>query len=134
MQRMAASMPRFSRPPSLVILVLVGWLVLVSLPLVSTAPNRLLSGQGQSLWQVLETAGALWQASILVLAVTIFICLAGLCLRPWQNCCSALILVFLVFAVWGLTALSGQFAATASAQTDGLGRITLSGGFWLMVL
>ena len=131
---MAASMPRFSKPPSLVILVLVGWLVLACLPLVSTAPNRLLSGQGQGLWQVLETTGTPWKASILTLAVTLFICLVGLCLRPWQKRCSTLILILLVCAVWGLTALAGQFAALSFTQTDGLGRITLSGGFWLMVL
>lgn len=127
-------MSRFSKPPSLVILVLVGGLILVSLPLVSMAPNRLLSGQGQSLWQVLQATGTLWQTSVLAIGVVLFVCLVWLYLQPWQNLCSALILVFLVFGVWALTALSGQFAAVSTAQTDGLGRITLASGFWLVIL
>lgn len=131
---MAAALSRFSKPPSLVILLLAAWLVLASLPLVSSAPNRLLSGQGQSLWQVLEATGPLWEAGLLALTVATFLCLLGLCLRPWQNLCSVLILAFLILGVWGLTALAGQFAAAANAHTDGLGRITLSSGFWLMVL
>lgn len=131
---MAVALSRFSKPPSLVTLVLVGWLVLASLPLVSLAPNRLLSGQGQSLWQVLETMGPLWQASILALAVALVVCLVGLCLQNWQKRCSTLILVLLIFGVWALAALSGQFAAVSSTQMGGLGRTSLSSGFWLVML
>jgi osmoprotectant transport system permease protein len=131
---MATAMSHFSKPPSLVILVLAAWLLLANLPLVSLAPNRLLSGQGQSLWQVLETAGALWQAGILTLAVALFVCLVGLCLQNWQKHCAALILILLVFGVWALTALSGQFATVSSTHMGGLGRISLSSGFWLVML
>ena len=127
-------MSHFSKLPSLVILVLAAMLVLAALPLVSSAPNRLLSGQGLSVWQVSESMGILWKVSLLVLSLVIVISVVGLCQRSWQTFFSALVLVAAAFSLWCLTAISGQFAAEANSQTEGLGRITLSSGYWLTAL
>ncbi|MBK1684663.1 hypothetical protein CKO18_13965 [Rhodoferax fermentans] len=131
---MSAPMSRFSKPSSLVILVLLALLVLTGLPLVSAAPNRLLSGHGLSLWTVSESTGSLWKESLLALSFVTVVAMVGLCHRSWQRFFSALVLAALASGWWCLTAMSGQFAAAANTQTDGLGRIALSSGYWLTVL
>jgi osmoprotectant transport system permease protein len=115
-------------------LLLAAWGVLAGLPLVSSAPNRLLSGQGQSLWRVLQSLDGVWQTGALALALGTGACLVGLCLPAWQKRSTGFLLVLLGLGVWALSALAGQFAAGSGAASGGLGRVSVSSAYWLVLL
>ena len=104
------------------------------LPLVSTAPNRLLSGQGASLMQVLQAAAGGWSLLVVGCAVLVGALLVLLARWPDQRMVQCVLLVALGTGFLGLLALAGQHAAAADLQTGGLGRTTLASGFWLGTL
>ena len=125
-------MPRLTPPPPSAVLLLASAIALTSLPLLRTAPNRLLSGQGQSLFQVLAAAGPLWTAGAAALAATG----GALLLALWrqQRRGAVFTLAWVAAAVWGLAALAGHFASAQGQISEGLARTSLSAGFWLGLL
>ena len=110
----------------LLLLVAAGTAVVLTLPLVSVAPNRLVSGTGVLL-QGLGVDGLLWlgpPAVLLVLAVFVP------ATRLWQ-------LVVAVSSVWlltGLAWLAGREAAANASVLSSLARSSLGAGFWLLAL
>lgn len=125
-------MPRLAPPPPSAVLLLASTQALASLPLLRTAPNRLLSGQGQDLFQVLAAAGAWWTVGAIVLAATGL----ALLLALWQQRPRAAVftLAWVAALVWGLTALSGHYASGQGQSSEGLARTSVSAGFWLGLL
>ena len=121
-------------PQALPLLLLANAAVLGALPLLSEAPNRLLSGNGMLLLDALVRAGQGWWA------VAGAWCTAGVLLllaRRWpatQRPSSYGLLVWLAGWVWGLCALCGTLAAAHQVRTEGLGRASVSSGLWLSVL
>jgi osmoprotectant transport system permease protein len=109
-------------------LLLLAAAVLAALPFVTVAPNRLLSGSGQSL-AVVWALQAAW--SPLPVAALLLLCATATLFPPWRaaalwGCSVALGLLF-----WALLAWAGAYASLASAQSDSLARTSLGSGFWL---
>lgn len=104
------------------------------LPLVSAAPNRLLSGQGVRLTALLQAEPAGWTASAALLALGLVLGLAMLWRRPAQRAGHLLVLAALGSGLLWLLALAGRHAAAADRLTEGLGRTTPASGFWLAAL
>lgn len=107
-------------------------MVLAVLPLVSAAPNRLLSGQGVTLAALLRSADgawAVWGATVAVIGV-----LSALWRWPGRRVSAVACLLLLGLGFLGLLFLAGQHAAAADKQTEGLGRTALASGFWLCTL
>lgn len=112
-------------------LVLGSWLAVVALPLVGVAPNRLLTGQGVGLVQVLQAVPAVWSQALGALAVLTLAALLGLARWPEQRALQALLLALLGALFGVLLALAGQHALAWDQGSEGLGRTTLASGFWL---
>jgi osmoprotectant transport system permease protein len=120
------------KPAALLLLCALVAVTLAGLPLVNVAPNRLLSGQGVSLWQAAAAApgpatAALLSGGVLMLAVLLAL------LRPASHWRPAALLA-LGTGVLALAAVAGYNAADANAATAGLGRTRLGSGFWLTAL
>ena len=134
MSNAAADTTPSARATSLPVLLCLTVGVLLWLPVLRTAPNRLLSGQGQALQAVLAAMGAGWSLAgglLAVLAIAALVTWVG----RWQwSLGTVLVLVWAVGLVWWLTALVGAFALQQSEFTGSLGRTSLSGGFWLALL
>jgi osmoprotectant transport system permease protein len=121
------SLTRQAAPAALLGLLLLAAAALAGLPLVTAAPNRLLSGTGQSLATVLAVQAAWWPAPIAALLLAA----GGTLLARWRNAalwgvCVALAVLFCALLAW-----AGGFASLASAETGSLGRTSLGSGFWL---
>lgn len=127
-------LPISVRPSARLVLLLAAATALAALPLVSTAPNRLLSGQGVSLAQVLRVAAAGWSLLTLGLALLAGALLALLARWPDRRSVQWLLLVVLGAGFLVLLALAGQHATASDLQSGGLGRTTLASGFWLGTL
>jgi len=112
-------------------LVLGAWLAVGVLPLVGVAPNRLLTGQGVGLVQVLQAVPAAWSQTLGALAVLVLAVLLGLARWPEQRALQALLLALLGTLFGVLLALAGQHALAWDQGSEGLGRTTLASGFWL---
>jgi osmoprotectant transport system permease protein len=108
--------------------------VLARLPLLSEAPNRLLSGKGKSLLEALAQGGSAWLAAAAVWALLGGLLVLYRQLRPAHTCASYGLLAWFAVLVWALCAVSGQVASAHQTQTEGLGRATLSSGFWLTLV
>lgn len=121
-----------SRTLPLVVLANAG--VLASLPLLSEAPNRLLSGKGKSLLEALAQGGSVWQTAAAVWALAGGLLVLYRQLRPAHSGASYGLLVWFALLVWALCGLSGQMAHLYNTQTEGLGRATLAGAFWLTLV
>jgi osmoprotectant transport system permease protein len=117
---------RFVRQPVLALLVAAMIAVLLGLPFLSVAPNRLVTGQGVPLAALLE--GAWWGLLVpgLLLAAA-----AWVPPRPSLHVATVVAAVTLLVA---LVALAGAAAAQRSAQLPALARFSLGGGFWLALL
>ena len=122
-------------PPALLpLVVLLTTAVLATLPLLSQAPNRLLSGHGLSLWTVVQAAGSGWKLGLGVLAVGGVGLALVLWRRPGHKRWRWALVGWQALLVWGLAALAGLAAARFDSFTQGLGRTSLSAGWWLCVL
>lgn len=118
----------------LLLLLAIGAVVASSLPFLSQAPNRLVSGIGISLLDTLAAHAAL--GGLLALA-TGFLLAAALVLRPGRATQIGVVGAT-TFLLASLTWLAGSHAAQLTALaadasgSPGLQRTSLSGGFWLL--
>lgn len=120
----AAGPPRrMLRQPVLALLVVALIAVLLGLPFLSIAPNRLMAGQGTPLAEVLS--GAWWG-----LLAPVALLAAAACMSPRRVLHVATTAVAATLLI-GLVALAGAAAAQRSAQLSDLARVSLGGGFWL---
>lgn len=127
-------MPLFGKPSTRLILVIAAAVALAGLPLVSVAPNRLLSGQGVAFMEVLRAADGAWAVWGAALAAWWGVLLVALARWPDKRSLQGGFVGSLGMCFLALLALAGQHAATSDLQTDGLGRTTLAGGFWIGTL
>ncbi|SMF20119.1 ABC transporter permease [Pseudogulbenkiania subflava] len=109
-------------------LLLVGLMLLAAwtLPLLSHAPNRLLSGRGIQLATLLHGPRLL----LLLPAVPL---LAAPWLPPRRGCC---VLLASAASLWlaALTGLAGAEAARLAGGADTLARTSLGGGYWALFI
>jgi osmoprotectant transport system permease protein len=103
-------------------------LAAAGLPLLTFAPNRLLSGHGIFLSELFNRASMYW-----LLAIPALLLLAAPWLRPSRGSRILLILAAALFS-WGLLALAGQEARLRSGAEDSLARVSFGGAFWLLTL
>ncbi len=126
--------------PAFSVLAALGLGAALWMPLVTVAPNRLVSGQGVSLWQMWQTLAAPLQAvgvsapvQMLVAAVLLMALLAALFLKP-PRWASAAVLVLAGMLMPGVLALCGLYAGQVSQTLSSLARTALGSGFWVMTL
>jgi osmoprotectant transport system permease protein len=117
---------RFVRQPVLALLVAALISVLLGLPFLSVAANRLVTGQGVPLAALLE--GAWWG----LLAPVVL--LGAAAWAPPRPALRIAITVVAAALLVGLVALAGAAAAQRSAQLPALARVSLGSGFWLALL
>ena len=98
---------------------------LLGLPLLTIAPNRLVSGRGVHLLAL--DAGAWLLAPLLLLA-------AAAVLRPRRALHAACAAVAAAVAGRLWSAFAGAEAARQAARLPELARVSLGGGFWLALL
>jgi osmoprotectant transport system permease protein len=127
-------MLRTAHSRALPFLLLANAAVLAVFPLLSEAPNRLLSGKGKTLLDALTQAGTGWWAGAAAWGVVGVLLLLA---RQWPEknrlvSCGALL--WLAGLVWGLCGLCGSLAAAHQEQTGGLGRTSFSSGFSLTLV
>jgi osmoprotectant transport system permease protein len=118
------------RHPVLALLLLCALAAGAGLAFVSLAPNRLLSGQGVGLLEVL--GGLPWPAQCLA-AVPAAGLLAALWAPP-QRWLWWAVLAFAASALLGLLVLAGHEAELRAAALPSLARVSLGGGFWVLTL
>jgi len=103
------------------------------LPLLNVAPNRLVSGQGVSLWEVVDAVvdSSKWLNGFGVVAVTL------LCIAVWMTP-SRRVRYGVVALAWGLVlglvALTGAYAAHVAQLQSPIARTSWGSGFWVLVL
>ncbi len=100
------------------------------LAFVSVAPNRLLSGAGVGLFDVM--GGLPWPAQCLA-ALPAAGLLAAVRAPPQRRLWWA-VLALAAWALVGLFALAGREAAVRAAALPPLARVSLGGGFWMLAL
>jgi osmoprotectant transport system permease protein len=138
------------------VLAALGLGAVLGLPLVTVAPNRLLSGQGVSLWQVMQSvwsmqpptvdtsaqtispwapwlATAFLPALLAVLLVVLFALLAALSLQSPRQA-GAAVLVVAGLLLPGLLLAAGLYAEQVSQTQSNLARTSLGSAFWVLVL
>jgi len=111
--------------PVHLLLVIAAIVAATNLPLLTYAPNRLLSGQGILLSQL---AARYW-----LLALPALPLLAAPWLRP-SRLSSIVLLLAAAGLSGGLLALAGHEAQLRSGDADSLARISFGGAFWLLLL
>jgi osmoprotectant transport system permease protein len=97
-----------------------------ALPLLTVAPNRLLTGQGVGLVELLS--GARWALALPALV---------LWTAPWRapsRWQRGAVIVAAAALGAGLLALCGHEAQARTAEPDSLVRVSFGGGFWLLLL
>lgn len=110
----------------LLVLALAALLAACGLAFVSLAPNRLLSGTGVTLLALMNG----WRWALLCPA-------AVLCLAVWMpttRLSNATVAVAATLLLAGLAALAGDEAARLSTAGSSLLRVSLGGGFWVLIL
>ena len=111
--------------PVHLLLVIVAIIAGTNLPLLTYAPNRLLSGQGILISQL---AARYWLLTIPALP---------LLLAPWLRPARASYILLIIAAAalsGGLLALAGHEAQLRTREIDSLVRISFGGAFWLLLL
>lgn len=113
--------------PVLGVLLLAGLAAALGLSFVTQAPNRLISGVGVSLAEVLG-AGRGWAlAPVLLLVAAAF----GTPTRAWTR---GLTLLGATGSLAGLSWLAGTHASALLSDDMPLGRTSLGGGYWVMAV
>ena len=118
------SLAKLQNPVHL-LLVIVAIVAGANLPLLTYAPNRLLSGQGILLSQL---AARYWLLAIPALP---------LLLAPWLRPARASYILLIIAAAalsGGLLALAGHEAQLRTREIDSLVRVSFGGAFWLLLL
>lgn len=110
----------------LLLLVLAAVPAVLLLAFVRVAPNRLVSGEGLALVALMHGARhALWLPAV-ALALAVF--------APAGRAVDAAVAIAATALLAGLCWLAGDEAARQSAAASSLARVSLGGGFWLLVL
>lgn len=111
-----------------------GALAAWALPLVSVAPNRLVSGEGVYLWSVWQALGGK-KINVLFISLTVTLLSLGLALsfkpRRWLSQAAAVLVGAIMLS---LLALAGSYADQVAQSQSALARTSLGSAFWLMVL
>ncbi|WP_199103311.1 ABC transporter permease [Aquitalea sp. ASV11] len=111
------------------LLVLLSLAAALGLPLLTYAPNRLLTGQGIALLDLLHSGSGLrWLALLPALPL-----LLAACWPPgvWRERAVYLAALWLGAALWWL---AGSEATLRAGGEDALARVSFGGGFWLLQL
>jgi osmoprotectant transport system permease protein len=112
---------------------LLSWLAAAGaggLAFLSLAPNRLLSGTGVGLAEVLRGAPAAWSMALIVPALVV-----GLAVfTPPRRRGHAAVLMAAALWIAALVALAGAEASRRAATLPEIARISLGGGFWCLLL
>jgi osmoprotectant transport system permease protein len=124
--RAAVASRRLVTRPVLALLAAALIWVLLGLPFLTMAPNRLVTGQGVPLSELLSGAG--WGLPVAVLL------LAAAAWAPPSHRLQVAIALLSAALLVGLVALAGSAAAQRAAQLPALARVSLGGGFWLGLL
>ncbi len=128
--RVPMPMPRgHLRNPVLCALLLVGLAAVLELAFVTQAPNRLLSGVGVSLAEVIAADGVRGWALAPVLLL-----MAAALHTPTQARARWLTLLGATGSLAGLTWLAGTHATALLSDDLPLGRTALGGGYWLLAV
>nr|WP_232230261.1 ABC transporter permease [Halomonas sp. 1513] len=125
MSDVAGAPPAAAPNPVLLVLTALAAAVMLGLPLVSVQPNRIMPGEGLTLWAL---GGPLALAGVLILLAA----LAWLGLRPTRRAlATALALVGLCLALlpWGLVAVAAEHIDPDMASA----RIGLGAGLWALL-
>lgn len=111
-------------------LVLLGAFALAWLPLMRSAPNRMLSGQAVTVWEVLQTSpSVIWASFLLVLVLNLIGCvLRSSQLILWLRASFACMLIVL------LLALAGGYAQHVALTQSPIARTSLGAAFWCLVV
>lgn len=111
-------------------LVLLGAFALAWLPLMRSAPNRMLSGQAVTVWEVLQTSpSAIWASFLLVLVLNLMGCvLRSSQLILWLRASLACMLIVL------LLALAGGYAQHVALTQSPIARTSLGAAYWCLVV
>jgi osmoprotectant transport system permease protein len=110
----------------LFVLVLAALGAAVGLAFVSVAPNRLLSGTGVALSGLLVGWRLALLGPALVLGAAVFM--------PSARATHAAVALAATLLLAGWVALAGDEATRLSAGGSGIARVSLGGGFWILVL
>lgn len=113
--------------PVLWVLLLAGMAAAFGLPFLTQAPNRLLSGVGVPLSDVLIGTRPWALAPVLLL-------LAAACHAPSASTTRWLTLVGATGLLAGLTWLAGAQASALLSEEQPLGRTSLGGGYWVLAV
>ena len=100
------------------------------LPLMRSAPNRMLSGQAVTVWEVLQTSpSAIWASFLLILVLNLIGCvLRSSQLILWLRASFACMLIVL------LLALAGRYAQHVALTQSPIARTSLGAAFWCLVV
>lgn len=96
----------------------------IGLSFISHAPNRLISGQGVSLFSLIT--GPVWWSLVPILMLFAFV----FCKQNALVCWSTVLVAETLF--FALLLLAGTAATQFSGGEESLARTSLDGGFWLM--
>lgn len=96
----------------------------IGLSFISHAPNRLISGQGVSLFSLIT--GPVWWSLVPILMLFAFV----FCKQNALVCWSTVLVAEMLF--FALLLLAGTAATQFSGGEESLARTSLDGGFWLM--
>jgi osmoprotectant transport system permease protein len=119
----AATAPRNLVPPVLVIVAVIG---VLGCGFVELAPNRLVSGRPVMLW---DTAGAGF-TGMLAACGAMLLAIGCAASRRWLTCLAAAVAgLILVIAL----AAAGHAAAVLAAGAPPAARVSLGGGFWIVL-
>ena len=115
--------------PVLAVLLLAGLAAALGLAFVTQAPNRLISGVGVSLAEVIGAGGS--RAWALTPALLLVAAAFGTPTRAWTR---GLTLLGATGSLAGLTWLAGTHASALVSEDMPLGRTSLGGGYWTMAV
>lgn len=113
------------------VLGVLAWLALAALcglPFVSSAPNRLVAGEGVVLLALWPTLG--WPVALVMVGLVALLVSAGLTRRRYVVACGGLALLLMPALLW----LAGAQAASAVRDAAPLATTSLASGFWLATL
>ncbi|MEO5771398.1 MAG: ABC transporter permease [Burkholderiaceae bacterium] len=114
----------------LALLLALGLLSALTLPFLSVAPNRLVSGTGVALGALLHGAGGWVLLPVAVLAWAAFVAQRPHLAAFVSVACAVAAAVFLA----ALLGLAGQTAALQAGEGDTLVRVSFGGAFWILAL
>jgi osmoprotectant transport system permease protein len=110
------------------VLALVALAALTGLPFVSSAPNRLVSGQGVYFLALVPALG--WSGWLILCGFVGLLIIAWFSSRQAMAVCAAVVMLLMPTLLW----LAGQQAAAAAQEASPLATTSLSSGFWVATL